>query len=447
MEARALFVGRTAEIEHVLQHINGLCHGATPQLCLVNLCGVYGSGKSALLAELAQRATGYAEMLCLSLQLPALPVGAKTPPLEARQAIIRQLHPHDGELPPDNAAADGALAACAAALLRRRQPILLLIEAEGRHAALSFGWIERGLLLPLVRANRLVAVITSHAPLRWRELDTRRRAESRMLQPLSLAETAVQLELEPGAAQAIYRLTMGLPLANEVARRFLHKMPAPEHWPESTQVELLQQSVAAIYTRIGPELTRELRFALEALAVVREFALPLLQQLLNSCDLPGQPRSQAVQLMLVRQLQELDLVVWDQTTSAWRVVPLLRHLLAKLLRATYPEQYAALQRLACRYYRQVLDEVIVARHVHIAELLWHTLESRGDNGSGAIELLRDLVQVYLVSPDGQQIDYAALQALRERLVNDVEATLALHDQRSKLADLVAMLDQTATEWV
>ncbi|PDW02237.1 ATP-binding protein [Candidatus Viridilinea mediisalina] len=445
MEARAPFVGRTAEIEHVLQHINGLCYGATPQLCLVNFCGVYGIGKSALLAELAERTEGYADVFGLSLQLPALPVGAKTTPLDARQAIIRQLHPHDGELPPDNAAADGALAACAAALLRRRQPILLLIEAEARHAALSFGWIERGLLLPLVRANRLVAVVTSHTPLRWRELDTRRRAESRILQPLNLAETALQLGGGSNAATAIYRLTMGLPLANAVAQHVLLEVAEPEGWDQSLQVALLQRSVDAIYARIGPELTRELRFALEALAVVREFAIPLLQRLFNSCDLPGQSRSQAAQLMMVRQLQELDLVVWDQTNNAWRVVPLLRSLLAQLLRLKHPAHYAALQRLACDYYRQMLDDVIVARHIHVAELFWHTIESQQHNGTTADEVLRDLVQRYLVSPDGQQVDSAALYALRDRLLQDAEQPQHVFGQMEDLTTLVALLDQTATE--
>lgn len=452
MDDRARFVGRTAELEHTLQHVIGLRHGAAPQRCLVNICGVHGSGKSALLGELARRAAEQPGLLCLPLRLPPLPPAHRSPTLEARQVILRQLGAAldidiDIDPPPDEDAADAALAALVADLLRRRTPVLLLIDAASHSALAGFGWVERGLLLPLVRTDRMVAVIASRSPLRWRELDTRRRAETRALDPLTVAETAAQLGLGEHAAARIHALTVGLPLANEMARALLHEQPDPADWGASDEAALAQRIVEQIYARVEPTLTTELRCALEVLAVVREFAIPLMQTLLGFCDAPGQPRSQALQLVMVRQLQDLDLVVWEHSSASWRLVPVLRHLIAERLRRNNPERYRTIQRMACDYYRQMLDEVLVSRHIHVAELLWHTIDSQGAAGKPAPELLRDLVRDYLFSPDGRQTDQVTIAALRARLIADPDLPSALRDHEPELDALVTVLDQAVAERV
>jgi hypothetical protein len=439
MDDRARFIGRTAELDYNFQRILGLRHGATPQRCLVNIHGVYGSGKSALLGELARRAAEQPGLLCLSLRLSPLPDAHRSPTLEARQAILRQLGAADP--PPDEVAADAALAALVAELLGRRAPVLLLIDAASHSALTSFGWVERGLLLPLVRAERLVAVITSRSPLRWRELDTRRRAETRALDPLTVAETSAQLGVDALAAARIHALTVGLPLANEVARAQLREQPDPAGWDALSEAALARRIVEQIYARVEPTLTSELRCALEVLAVVREFAIPLMQTLLSFCDAPGQARSQALQLVMVRQLQDLDLVVWEHASASWRLVPVLRHLIAEQLRRNDPERYRAIQRVACNYYRQMLDEVLVSRHIHLAELLWHTLDSQGASGKPAPDLLRDLMRDYLFSPDGRQTDQITIAALRARLVANPELPAALRDHEPELEALVTVLDQ------
>lgn len=451
MDDRAQFVGRTTELEHIFQHVHSMRSGVMPQRCLVNICGSHGLGKSALLAELAQHAAQQANLLCLSIQLPLVPPEVKTPPLAVRQAIIQQLSAVVTDVvvvpPADEAAADETLATLAAALIAHRSRVLLLIEAETRTAPVSFGWVERGLLLPLVRAERLVAVVTSRAPLRWRELDTRRRAETRALSPLSLAESAAQLGLATAAARPVYALTVGVPLANQQALALLREQPDPASWDAATQTALARQIVAQIYARVGPALTPELRCALETLAVVREFAIPLMQLLLNFCNSPGQPRSQALQLVVIRQLQELDLVVWEHASTSWRVVPVLRHLIAEQMRRDEPERYRAIQRVACDYYRQMLDEVLVSRHIHLAELLWHSLDSQDVASQPVADLLRELVRAYLVSPDGRQADHIAIAALRERMLADPDLPAALQRYEPDLDALVSVLDQTVAERV
>jgi hypothetical protein len=451
MDDRAQFVGRTAELEYILQHVYGLRNGVTPQRCLVNICGAHGLGKGALLAALAQHAAQQADLLCLSIQLPLLPPEDKMPSLAMRQAIIQQLSAAVMEVatapPADEAATDAALADLAARLVAHHDRLLLLIEAETRTAPVSFGWLERGLLLPLVRAERLVAVVTSRAPLRWRELDTRRRAETRTLAPLSLAETAAQLGLDPDAARPVYALTIGVPLANQHALAMLREQPDPADWDAATQTTLARRIVAQIYLRIGPALTPELRCALETLAIVREFSIPLMQRLLSFCHPPGQPRNQALQLMMVRQLQDLDLIAWEHASTSWRVVPVLRHLIAERLRRDDPQRYRAIQRVACDYYRQMLDEVLVSRHIHMTELLWHSLDSQDATSQSVAELLRELVRTYLVSPDGRQADYVAIAALRERMLADPDLPTTLLPYEPHLEALMNVLDQTVAERV
>lgn len=441
----ARFFGRADELDPLLQHVAELRLGASPQRCLINICGVHGIGKSALLAALRQRVGDEAGLRTISLELPQPPPGHKEPTLEARQAILRQLATETGQptpaTPADEAAADAGLAALAACLLEGRTPVLLLVQAEHRSAPALFGWIERGLLLPLVRAERLMAVITSRSPLRLREFETRRRAEARPLAPLGPAETAAQLGLEPSAAGAIHRITAGLPLANEQARGYVAAHPDPATWDEA---DLARALLAAVYQRIEPGLTPELGCTLEVLSVVREFALPLLQALMGFCDDEGRPRSQTLLLATIKQLQELDLVFWDQSSLSYRIAPALRQLIAGALRRTSPERYAAIQRAAVGYYRQMLDEVLVSRHVHLLELLWHSLDGEGPAGQTPPELLRDLVARYLTSPDGRHVDAEAVTALRAQIAADPELPAALQRHGADLAAMVAALDSRAT---
>ncbi len=435
------FIGRAAELDTLFQQVVGLRLGAPAQRCIINLCGVHGIGKSALLATLRQRMTSEFGLKTLSLVLPPLPPAHKAPTLEAKHALLRQLATETGQPLPapiaDEAAADAALVACAAALVAAHTPVLLLVEAEHRSAPALFGWIERGLLLPLVRAERVVAVIASRSPLRWREFDTRRRAETLSLAPLGLDDTAAQLGLEPAAATVIYQLTGGLPLANELARDLVAAHPDPAAWD---QVALASAILAALYQRIEPEITPALRCTLEVLTVVRGFALPLFQTLTAFCDQTSQARSQSLQLLTIKQLQELDLVLWDQANLSYHVAPVLRQLIAGTLRRAHPERYAALQHTAIDYYREMLDDVFVSRHVHLRELLWHTLDSQVFLEQTPPELLRDLVARYLTSPDGRHVDLEAVAALRAQLVADTEISALLERHGTELAAMLAVLE-------
>lgn len=434
------FIGRAGELDTLLQYVAELKLGAPPQRCLINLCGVHGIGKSALLAALRRRAAGEAGLRTLSLDLPALPPAHKAPAIEARQAIVRQLAVEAGLPEPtpatDEAAADSDLAALAAGLVEAQAPVLLLVQAEHHSAPALFGWLERG-LLPLVRADLLVAVITSRAPLRLREFDTRRRSVTWPLAPLSLSDTAAQIGLEPAAAAAVYRVTAGLPLANELARRYLAARPTPARWDEA---DLSREILAALAQRIGPGLTPELRCTLEALSVVREFSLPLLEAVLAFCGEERRARSQTLQLSTVKQLQELDLICWDQASLSYRVDPVLRRLIAGALRRTNPERYATIQRAAVGHYRQMLDEVLVSRHVHLLELLWHSLDGDGPDGRTPPELLRDLVARYLTSPDGRHVDGEAVSLLCAQITADPELAAVLERRGVHPEALVAALN-------
>jgi hypothetical protein len=435
------FIGRAVELDTLFQQVVGLRLGVPAQRCLVNLCGVHGIGKSALMAALRQRVSSEFGLSTLSLVLPPLPPAHKAPTLEAKHALLRQLAAETGQPLPapitDEAAAEAALVAFTAALVEAHTPVLLLVEADHRSAPALFGWIERGLLLPLVRAERVVAVIASRSPLRWREFDTRRRAETLTLAPLSLDDTAAQLGIGPAAATVLYQLTGGLPLANELARDLVAAYPDPAAWD---QVALSHAVLVALYQRIGPELPPELRCNLEVLTVVREFALPLFQSLMAFCDQASQARSQALQLLTIKQLQELDLVLWDQASLSYRVAPVLRQLIAGTLRRADPERYAALQHTAIDYYREMLDEVLVSRHIHLLELLWHTLDSQVFLEQTPPALLRDLVARYLTSPDGRHVDLDAVAALRAQLVADSEIIVMLERHGTDLAAMVAVLE-------
>lgn len=440
------FIGRSAELRDALEQIQALRRGRPAPMCLVNYYGAYGIGKQALLAELAQRAAEEPGLTAISLVMPEQPAQQRAPDLEAKQALLRQLVDVVGELPALASAAaedvaDRALAQAAAALVARKNPSLLLISGEARATPVLFGWIERGLLLPLVRAGKTAALVTSRAPLRWREFDTRRRAESRALAPLAPEETAAQLGLDTSDGARVHALTLGLPLANALAQEQIAAGSSPGAWGAAEEAALARRFIAAIYERAGPELTPELRCALEILAVAREFALPLIQALLPAfCNDFDQPRSQSLQLLTIRQLQELDLVTWDQQSLSYQITPLVRRLIASAVRRESPERYTAIQEAAAGYYARQLDEVPISRHVHLAELLWHTLDARREAADDPRAALTTLARTYLVSRDGRLVDEESLAALRARLGGDVELAELLAARGVALVELLQALD-------
>jgi hypothetical protein len=431
------FVGRAAEIREAVEQIHGLQRGLAAQTCLINYYGTYGVGKQALLAELLRRAADEPGLTTVALTLPPHDSQQREPDAAEKRALVSQLAAAGA--PVGDADDDQALAQAAAGLAARRGPTLLLIGADSRGTPALFGWVERGLLLPLVRAGKAAALITSRTPLRWREFDTRRRAESRELAPLTAAETAAQLGLSPEQAAPIQALTCGLPLANALAQEELASGRGPEYWG-AHGAALARRIVATIYERAGPGLTPELRCALEVLAVAREFALPLIQALLPPfCPEFAQPRSQALQLATIRQLQELDLVTWNQQSLSYQITPLVRRLVASAVRREAPERYARIQRAAAAYYARQLDEVPISRHVHLAELLWHTLD--GDGGAlDPAATLAGLARTHLASTDGRYVDEESLAALRGRLSGDEELHGLLAARGSGLAPVLQALD-------
>ena len=444
------FVGRTSELDTILRLAAEIQRGIAPQKSLINLCGVLGIGKSALLAVLRLHAAKNQHLHTIALELPYLSPTYKTPTLDVKQAILRQLVPEYVTSPPswslfDSAAADAALSSVASALSERQTPLVLLIDAQTSTASAVFGWIERGLLLPLVRHDRLIAVIASRAALRWREFDTRRRAETITLDPLGMAESAAQMGVDRDGVAAFYTLTKGLPLANELAREmFAAHAETVDDAPEP-QVALSSRIVTAIYERLTPDLTGELRCILEVLAGVREFSLPLLQQLLQHyCDDHNLPRSPASLLITIKQLQDLDVVIWDQYSLSYRVVPVLRQIIAQYVRQADPQRFQAIRQTASDYYRQMLDEVLVSRHTHVIELLWHMLDGQMTTETPEV-LIRTLVTQHLMSPDGRQIDGETMSALQRQIAADSELLTVLERQNVDRTALFVLLDHIRDE--
>ncbi|NTW01128.1 MAG: ATP-binding protein [Oscillochloris sp.] len=454
------FVNRSAEIALLLQHVAELCHGSATQKCLVNISGVYGIGKTTLLNELARQVRGITGLLTLRLDLPVVALTDKTPPSEVRRSVMRQLladsdEAHallragfagaEAEL---DLAADSTLERVATILLACKQPVLLLINAEAAVATAVFAWLERGLLMPLANADRLVAVITSRAPLRWREYDTRRRAMPLALTPFSAEDTAAQIGVTPEVANAIAPLAIGLPLANDVARRALTEFPNPTRWGADQHTELDRAIIQAIYARIGADLTAELRCALEILSVVREFTIPLMQLLLpRFCTDFPQLRSQSLLLLTIKQLQLLDLVIWSQESLSYQIAPTLRRLLADAQRRSEPERYRAIKVTACTYYQKMLGESLVSRHIYLSELLWHTLDQAGAHVERAEVIFDTLLHSYLALPGGSVPEPDALADLRRRLCADSELAALLLARESSVETLLIGLDQYVVDFL
>lgn len=448
LEPARHFVDRDKEVDLVADQIVQLTGDGDAQFRLLNFFGAPGIGKTALLNEIGRNYAQNEQLFTLTLTLSDLKPGTGLP--EAKIYVLQLLVEALAALVPapfqrlfarleqlsadDSAAADGFLETMTTSLQGLNKPLLLIVDSwEGTPDAL-ITWVERLLLLPMVRANRIIGVFGSQVPLRWRQFEVRRKVRAHALDALSAEHTQAQLD-DQALGRAAYTLTFGHPFANEIVFELARQHAAPVRWLGEHQREVAQEIVTRLQKRVLAGMSDELKLIFSVIALFREFDVNTLRLVLPQFHAEFKNRSQSALLISIKQLLDTRLVSWSDEKRAYQLDPTVRKIFARALELNDPQRYARIRDAAIGYYKQLISDVPGSRNTYLVEYYYHTLAGDTPETRATLEQsLAGFFHRYYVSPDKKHLDDQAITTLRETFGSDQELqhTLAQHQLPSTL---------------
>lgn len=458
------FVNRDSELRYIGQQLELLKKGGEVQECIINFYAVPGMGKSALLAKLSDTWVDDKQLVLIELDLALVFRGAFTqaprsrflqafeewvnpPKTEARDYFfdrLRSIHENSSE---DEL--NEALSALATYLIDLQKPVFLIIDSWERVGRAILMWIERLLLLPLVKTNRLFVVFGNQTILGWSEFEVRRRAKSVQLGPLEVTHTQKQINCPPEEAVLIQRrMTFGYPLANELINDELEQTRQPNNLLQLHQARLVQEIVDHMYQRTIEEMSSELYRIVTVMTLFREFHIGTLRVILPQFYAEFQTRSQSSLLLSIKELLGTRFVDWNNEVKAYQFNPTIRSICMRALELNDPEQYIAIREAALTYYERVIADTPANRVIYIVEYCYHTLYKYPNDSYNGVSSVTAALEAYLTqyyqNPDGTILAVESLDLLRSAFRDDEEirhALVAQHASANLLSDLVGRFMQ------
>lgn len=400
------FVGREEEVRAIRRKIEEGQAGYPMIRPVIHIWGAPGIGKSWLLQHLAHEYNSGPQnqivpspnkcgTLAAQVDFRDLELSQKNP-LSIAQVVARifdQLQPPepDGSLPeearafqakyeqfkpgPDGAGEIPGLLECFLKYvewLTGRYVPLFLFDSVEKLPEDDFFWLEREIIAPLARTDRVLFILASRKELpRWKEFSVRQRLEVWELQGFDLQTTQEQLTryaLPEETAREIYPYTFGHPYANQVlgAAWKEGKPAAKKTLTPLSQVEkeLLENAV----------LERE-RDILRALSTLRKFNVESARRFLKQAvDPEFGTLSDGYYLRLFEMLGQTDLVFWSSELRGYVFSREVRGILQSRLKLAEPERYRELHQHALEMYQQWVEYYQGQEEHFFPEMLYHCVQ-------------------------------------------------------------------------
>jgi len=439
------FVGRKRQINLVEERIHIIRYGGSVFQALINFHGVIGIGKTMLLLELEKRirdkglpcalvdfaakvyefsplgkavllediARGFADGAP-----PWQPLQQGIPAEEQVQAMQQLFPQYVTDLTREHDA-----------------PAVLLLDTLEKADPQLLDWLEDQVISPLIRTDRVLVIVASRSPHRWKRFEVRRRAYQDPLEPFDEETTQEQLPQEYDALAAdVLRLTHGHPLSNVQVIEGVRKIEQDVGHPltstdfEEHQKRLIQELVDdLIEPQVMEDVSTDIRRAYRVMSLARQFDVNVLRRLLTRfVEEPFAGKSAAYFLSVVGNMVKTTLVEWSSARRGYVLDRTIRWMLALNMKLTATERYQEINRELIDLYDEWIDRVPENRSGFIIERLYHGACLQGVQGAGAQEIadqLCDLLKGYMkeyYSVTGKREMPPGLTALREELSKDDE---------------------------
>jgi|GEM_PF-2750573 len=483
VQPQVQFINRDWELEAVAYRLEILQASGGVFQCVVNFYGIPGIGKTALLTEILQRAqrgawdsrqfaptlsaltdlAGRWEDLhpykvgpeVLAHQMYQLEGQTKRHDLEFAKALeaFRSLPPPD----PDNEevwytfrqkakqVADTFSLYVYRHAKQQRQPVMLLLDNSEELPVDAFDWLEFEVFSPLVQADRILLVVASRSPVRWKRFEVRRRVLLRKLNPPEYSEQLMVQQAPSWSKLApnIIKLTFGYPWGNQAVVEALEQIGKPQAIKptdfEQHRPELLQWlTTQVVEKRLLADVATDLSDALHIVAPLRQFDVTTLRALLPEFAAGKfKGRGGNYFLLMLNRLVDTALVEWSAERKAYVLDDTLRRILALDLETRDPDLSLRIHRRAIDLFGRWLEEVPDSRSCYLVECLYHRAQVLRFQGKGQPEIAVEVQQ--------------GLQAALERFYRQAviegdrhDASRLVLDDASRLVNRLALDDELVT---
>lgn len=435
------FVGREKEINLVEERVGIIQYGGSVFQAVINFHGVIRIGKTVLLQELRRRIRDKGLPCALinfdekeysfssQSQMMLLEDIAGNLSNGAGKAVLMKFagEPVESQLQ----VAVQALLDCVGDLARHHNaPAVLLFDTLERCDEKLLDWLEDKVISPLIRTDRVLVIVASRAPHRWKPFEVRRRAYQHRLGPFNEKTTKKQLPQEYSAlAPRVVHLTHGHPFGNvqilqsvrqierEIGRSF--GLTDFDEYQKRLVQELMDQLIEPF---VMQDVPADIRHAYRVVALARQFDVNVLRRLLTQfVEEPFAGKSAAYFLSVVGMMVKTTLVEWSSARRGYVLDDTIRWMLALNMKLSARERYEEINQELIGLYDEWTERVPENRSGFIIERLYHEacLQSVQGISTEAIadrlcELLEGYLEKYYPMTEKGKVPHG-LTALKEEL--------------------------------
>ena len=410
----AHFVGREEEMRAIRRKIEEGQAGYPMTRPVIHLWGAPGIGKSWLLqhiytksfVEIGDSAKLHMRgVLTALVDFTKLPFKAEDP--DAVEALLQTLRDdlQRGESPsPDDSESKAAISVDSflqdvIEWSRRFIMVLLFDSVEKLHPD-DFFWLEREIIAPLARTDRVLFILASRKELpRWKEFSVRQRLEVWELQEFDLQTMQEQLTryaLPEETAREIYPYTFGHPYANQVLGAA---------WKEGKPSE---EKNLALLGQVERELLRDTalereRDILRTLSAPRRFNVESARSLLGQVvDKEFGTLSDSYYLRLFWALEQTNLVFWSSELRGYTISLPVRRILDLRIQMSDPEKFRQRHTFLRKFYEEQAGRNQLDRGALLLEALYHLArETTGETLDDRRSRVQQFLETYLTE---EQLD-------------------------------------------
>ncbi len=385
------FVGREEELRAIRRKIEEGQAGYPITRPLIHLWGAPGIGKSWLLQHIYTKSFVEIEnsakldtrrVLTALVDFTKLPFKAEDPgSVKALLQALKDDLQREKAPSPDDSEDKGAISVDhfiqdVIEWSKRFIMVFLFDGVEKLHPD-DFFWLEREIIAPLARTDRVLFVIASRKELpRWKEFSVRQRLEVWELQGFDLQTTQEQLTryaLPEEAAREIYPYTFGHPYANQVWSVAWREEGKPS---EEKNFALLGQVERELLKDTTLERERDI---LRTLSAPRKFNVESARSLLGQIvDKEFGTLSDGYYLRLFGALEQTNLVFWSSELRGYTISLPVRRILDLRIQMSDPEKFRQRHTFLRKFYEEQAGRNQLDRGALLLEALYHLARETAD---------------------------------------------------------------------
>ncbi len=321
---------------------------------------------------------------------------------------------------------------------RERRPVVILLDTVERLGRKDLEWLQSSLQEPTVRLGFVIWVMASRFTVKRLPFFLQKAYYTHPLQPFSEEQIKRQEPKHEAVAGVLREYGLGVPAATKVLAEQVEKIEEAEKrllQPDELRTAHEDELVASLESLLALDdylgsVDQTLRASVKILSPLRMFNAAAVAELLPGALENYLGNSVAVDSWdIIQQLQGAQIVAWDMAKSGYVIEEPLRQIIVRVFRGRHAQLFEQVHRQAYAIYKTWSENDAERRRDYLVERFFHAafiavqLEKSPDVVIELRGLLFEARQRFYTH--GEQIDWIALNELKERILGDTDITTLL----------------------